>query len=318
MALPTLSKTWQFNVNQALAATGTVLLTLRSVMRAFVNSLLGFGSSPWTCRGSSNGVTAGMDLTNRWAADTDLVWAAGTRSWIVLRQTGIGSTFEICIDLNSSNSYFVSMFYSFVGFSGGSVSARPTASDETAVISSGQWTSSVDVAYKLHVLQSSDGKSIRMFCCTSSTVLNSFMAIDVPDNPSTGWTNPLVATWRGGNSGFAITLTTHNTATAAVAKHSGTLMSVYFTAEAFGGTVLPAAANLGNNANEISSEWELYPIGLGSSTVTRRGRIGSLPDIYWKPEGVGHGDTFPNDATRTFVSFGGVVVPWNGSVPALV
>lgn len=318
MALPTLSKTWQYNVNQALTATGTVLGTLRGVMRALVNSLLGFASNPWTCRGSSNGVTAAMDLTNRWAADSDLVWASGTRSWIVLRQTGIGSTFEICIDLNSSNAYFVSAFYSFVGFTGGSTSARPTASDETAIISIGQWTVSTDTAHKLHVMQSSDGKSIRMFCCVSSTVLSSFLSIDVPDNPSMSWTNPLVASWKGAGSGFAVTLASHNAASAAVAKHSATLMTVYFTAESFGGTVLPGSTGIGNTVNEISNEWELYPIGLGSSTVTRRGRIGSLPDIYWKPEGVGHGDTFPNDASRTFVAFGGVVVPWNGSVPALV
>ena len=42
MALPTLSKTWQFNVNNQTTAQGSVLADCRKTLRAIKNAMIGF------------------------------------------------------------------------------------------------------------------------------------------------------------------------------------------------------------------------------------------------------------------------------------
>jgi hypothetical protein len=116
MALPTLTKTWQFlrsdgvtpTTNRRLTAAGSGLDTQRQVLLHVVNDMLNFDLFPWTVIGSSNGgvggsgVSYGMDGVNRWTSTADLIFATNTgttHSWIVLQQAGIHSTFQICFDL---------------------------------------------------------------------------------------------------------------------------------------------------------------------------------------------------------------------------
>lgn len=316
MALPVLSKTWLFSVNQSIAAQGSVLATSRRILRTIVDSLVGFATNPWTVSGSSDSTTAGMDNTNRWDADSKLVWAGGTRSWIVLRQTGVGATFEVCIDLSSSSSSQLTFVFSHVGFTGGSTSARPTAADEAVVLNNGTWCHGADVASVIHAMQSNDGQLTRVHVVSVSTQQNTFWLIDLPADSSSGWTTPAVVTARGANSGVIGTLSTYNAAAASVGRHTAS-MNLHWTAEFAGSFVLPSSSNIGNVANELSSSWEVYPIGLACLSSPRRGRHGRMVDIWWAPEGVAHGDTYPGDSSRQFVSFGNMVFPWNGSVPVV-
>ena len=81
MALPTIDLTWRANINQTIAASGTLLTTNRRAVRAIKDSLIssaGYNVAPaslWTVRGSSDGSTAGLDGTDRWTSDGALVWA---------------------------------------------------------------------------------------------------------------------------------------------------------------------------------------------------------------------------------------------------
>jgi hypothetical protein len=316
VALPVLAKTWLYAVNQSIAPQGSALATMRRVLRTLVDSMLGFATSPWAVQGSSDSVTAGMDAVNRWVADANLVWSGGSRSWIVLRQTGIGATFEVCFDLSSGSSQIMTAVVSWVGFSGGSTSARPTAADELIVANNAQWCSGSDVAHVIHAMQADDGSSTRVHVVSQSTLQVSFLLFDLPMDPITGWSTPGVCVVRGATSGTIGTLTNFNSSAFSVGRHSGT-MNLHWTAEAAGGSVLPSTGSIGNVANEISSEWAVSPIGVVCLASPRRGRHGRLADIWWAEEGVAHGDTYPNDASRQFVTFGGMVFPWNGSVPVL-
>src|SRR4051812_18235561 len=96
MALPSLSKTWQFCVNQALAALGTALADNRRILRTNIKDiLLGGGTwtdssgstitpaGAWQVRGSSDSTAASLLAvgaagpgTDRWSSDGALVWAA--------------------------------------------------------------------------------------------------------------------------------------------------------------------------------------------------------------------------------------------------
>ena len=316
MAIPILTKTWQFDVNQSVTAQGSALATMRRVMRTIVDSLVGFATLPWVVRGSSDSVAAAMDSTNRWLADANLVWSGGTHSWIVLRQTGVSATFEICIDLSSGSAGIITVAFSSTGFTGGTTSARPTAADEVVSLSANQWCTGTDVAHVVHAMQSTDGKATRVAVCAQSTTLATFFLFDSPLDPVTNWADPVVVHTKGIGSGFVITLATMNTSTTAWGYQT-VAMPLYFTRGGFAGYSMASTSSIGGVGNEISGEWDLPGMGVACSTAGKRGRHGGLADIWWKPEGIGHGDTGPNDVTRQFVAMGGVFLPWDGSVVVL-
>src|SRR4051812_33626557 len=106
MSLPTLAKSWQYNVNQAYNATGSFLTNNRNLLLGIKNSFIGFAQNPWQVRGSSNSVSASLLAvgaagpgTDLWASTSNLVWASvgSAHSWIVLRQSQIASAFEVLI-----------------------------------------------------------------------------------------------------------------------------------------------------------------------------------------------------------------------------
>ena len=314
MALPVLAKTWQYAENQAVAAQGSGLATMRRVIRTSVDSMLGFASTPWMIIGSSNAVASGMDAVYRWATDADVIWSGGAHSWVVLQQTGISTTFQVCFDLNSSSSQMV-VVASTAGFTGGTTSARPTAVDEVVTLNA-TWCSNLDITHKVNVCQASDGSATRIFVLAASTTLTTFFMFDKPVNTISGWTDPYMVTTRGISSGIPVTQLSHLSQTASFGRRT-TAMALYWTGEYCGNYPLASVSSLGAVANEINSEWELYPIGLACLTTGNRGRVGSLVDIWWKAESVGHGDTFPLDGSRQFLAIGGLVVPWSGVVPQM-
>ena len=129
MALPTLEKTYEFVVNQRVdqVTYNTELSMHQKMMWDIKETLTGFTNAAWTVAGSSDGTTAGMDATDRWVAYTDLTWNTGNHSWIVLTRAAGG---QIVIDLDISSATPQQAFiYASVsgGFTGGSISARPTA-----------------------------------------------------------------------------------------------------------------------------------------------------------------------------------------------
>lgn len=327
MTLPALTKTWQFNVNNAMPAQGSVLATNRRLLRTIKNALIGFASNPWTVRGSSNGVTAAAtgDGVDRWAADSDLVFVntSGNRSWIVLRQTGISGTFEILIDCAASgstpttNGYGLLLYTSVAGFTGGSVSARPTAADEISVGSSlaSNWSLvQTDVSTRLSVMQSSDGACTRIFLFCAG-VLNFMWIFDKPINTPSAWVNPSYAL-AGISTNVSTYASIYGSPPGARSRINSTTATMYMMTEggaANQSNVLgPNDNTTGAIANELDGEWTLYPIALISITAPVRGRHATLPDMWIGCSGVAVGDTYPADGSNQFLHVGPLVVPWNG------
>jgi hypothetical protein len=321
MALPSLVKTWQFTyVNQAIATQGSVLLLNRRLFRSIKNALIGFASTPWTVRYSCNGTVPGTgvagDGVDRWAADTDLVWAASgnNHSWMVLQQAGINAGFQICIDLNSSVAYQGSIIVSpSAGFTGGTTTARPTATDEIAVISAAQFTlHSSDVALKWHVIQSTDGQCTRI-AVFSAGALQAYASFEKPKNPVTGWSNPSWSMWNGGTS---------NMANLANISSSGTTSSGKFRMSATNGNLFVASeghstgqlSSLLSGANAASAEFPMFPAAMASVTATIQGRHGEFFDLWAAQTGTASGDGYPaSGTTNQFVNVGQLIWPWNGS-----
>ena len=308
MPLPSLSKTWQHTVNQSAAAQGSANATNRNVLRLIKNALNGFGSNPWTVVSSSNGTVA--NSSDNWNSTSDMVGAnAGSpHSWIVLRQTGIATNFELCIDCSSATGAVGTIVISpSAGFTGGSTTARPTATDEIVVINGSTWTNnSSDVTVRYSVSQSTDGQCTRVWGAAAGSVVF-FWVFDKPADPVTGWSNPS-ASWAISGPGTYSTVVSTSAGRMRSGSTTGSLQMI-----CDGGTT--SAANdttWANVANEISSEWAIYPMSFACTTSTIRGRHGRFFDLWASSSALATGDTFPGDGSATFVQVGIVVLPWNG------
>ena len=324
MTVPTNQKTWPTTyLNQAVAAQGSADATSKLLIRTLKNSLIGFASNPWTVRGSSNSVAAGMDQVDRWSANSNLVWNSegSAHSWIVLRQTGIATNFELCINCTSTAPGFGCFISPSAGFTVGSTTARPTATDSITLQADNTVWAGADAAHVLSVFVSSDGQCTRVFCFRAGSN-NGFIILDKADNPVSGWGNPCVAYCVGTQTGECVTAANLGSLSAgAQGRGAAGGIRLAMTAEATLGSPssLPALAGVGDAANDYDSNWPFFPIGLVSTTVSNKGRHGSLFDAWVKPSGVSNGDTFPNDVNdRRFFAVGQFLHPWTANATAPV
>lgn len=322
MALPTLVKTWQHNVNNQITAQGTALADNRKLLRSIKNAMIGFGTNPWTVRYSCDSSSAGSagDGVDKWAADSNLVWAAAgsAHSWIVLRQTGIATNFELllsCEGAAAGGNVLTIVVSPSAAFTGGSTTARPTATDEIVLINGASWSGiSSDISSRWSVQQSTDGQSTRVIICASGAP-TAYWLLEKPANPTTGWSNPSVFAAVASSPTIAA-LT--STATPPWRMRSGsTTGNVTANVEGNNNALLPSDATVGNIANEIDSGWPMFPIGFACYTTGIRGRHGSINDLWMGSSSVASGDTYPGDASNQFAQFGILIFPWNGSTPAL-
>lgn len=343
MSLPTPDKTWQFNVNQALATTTVELTDHQRLLRTIKDTLVGFGLHPWTVGYSCNSVTAGTvnDGTDRWTLNTNLVWTNTTtaRSWMVLKQAATGFQLLLhCRDTVSATARGIGAYLSpSAGFTGGTTTARPTATDEitlcaeneTSTGNGGQWDGfNLASSVVLHVLHSSDGKCTRVFICRANACVASWF-IDIPKNPASSWTTPNVGSIKGL---FVTSSPTYARLVTATLANSPFFSSVN---SSFSGTTLIAASTLtcefyvgsagttqsvGQNitvVNDLSTSYPLLPTGIFSGTPGITTRLATMFDVWVSSTVPTTGDTFPNDTSRQFAVFGNIIVPWNGTVPVI-
>ena len=306
MALPTLAKTWQYNVNNLSPSQGSALASNKRVIRLIKDAMIGFASSPWTVVSSSNASVA--NSSDNWASDTDITMDSGAHSWIVLKQTGIASNFQICFDLNSASSYYMTYVVSqSAGFTGGSTTARPTATDEMVCLSSSQYSNNAaDIGLRWSVMQSTDGECTRILICGAGS-LKSIMILDKPANPITGWTNPFYTFWQ-----INATYSTYFTNYVGKIRAGSTDGTINYLQEGWNSRLASEDITWGNIANEISGEWGMYPLGFACDTTGIRGRHGSVYDLWAGSSSVAAGDTYPADGSNQFVHFGCLIFPWNG------
>jgi len=327
MGMPTKEKTWQYGpsgdpsafLNQLTGDT-TIDLTCKKTMWAIKESLIGFTTQPWTvvgsCDGSSNFDNIPATSNDYWVAATNLIWGTtGNHSWIVLKQTGVGSNFQICIELKGVVPYYaVIAFSASAGFTGGALNARPTATDEVVVINSQDWHwGNTNYAPALHVMQSTDGECTRIIACVNSTA-NMFVDISKPKNPSSGWSNPSIMTWvryqagAGEATSYAVLNDLANVFSyigSDAAKH---YMSTIGCVDRMNGQYI-------GGFNQLENAYEVYPIWLFATTASalnRRGTHGQIYDLWFGTvDGITTGDTYPGTG-KEYAQFGDLVVPWDG------
>lgn len=317
MPLPVLARgPYSFATNIILKSTGTAGSDHQRLIRRIKTELVAFGKG-WTVRRSSDGAgnVADSDL---WASDTNLVWAvAGSNhSWIVIYNTNIGANFEVCIDLNSATLGNGTVAVSHAGFTltAGTATARPTASDEQVIVSAAALhalgSSTFDVI--LNLMMSTDGTITRIFGF-SAYATKFFASFENPSNAVTGWTTTGMGLWLATAPAYSAL----NGASAVAAYkgfHSGA-MPMYLSGISL---VDGVAGNKGAQENNVvgAGEMSLLAIGLVSETTGKKGRHGTIADMYWGGSARVNGVVYPVD-TRLWIQVGCLVVPWDGSLPVI-
>jgi hypothetical protein len=316
MALPTLERTWQYNVNQAIISSGIASTDLKQLILQIKNSMIGFASNPWTVVSSSTGAV--VDNSDLWATISDIMVPqslGNPHSWIVLQQTGVtGGPLQLCIDMVES--YYGEMDRLIVlispsaGFTGGTISARPTATDEAFLVNKQKWISNTGANSKvLHVTQDSSGKSTRVFVFTSSTCILHILIETLADS---ALPVPVNVLW-----GYVVDV--QRTATYCYDNpvingyYNGTHYLSYMATEAFGSTPI-TNGNSGSTSN-FTSTFPIVPISSYSLTGGCQGRAGRFVDLYMGSSGVLTGGTYPlTPSDKEFAQFLQFITPWNGTV----
>jgi hypothetical protein len=319
MSLPVLEKTWQYNVNILSAVTGTDEGDVDSMILQIKNALLGFGLFPWQVVGSSNSLIFNMAGTDLLLTEGDIVHDfAAPHSWIVLKQPQISANASICIDLDHPTVNKLSLIFSpAAGFTGGSISARPTATDEKVMILRdfwiGTWPGTFGFPLRAHVWQSIDGQCTRLITAHSNAV-KGFWLIDKPANPVSGWTNPAIcAATPDLGAGLTLKYTNWFNTNPGMVRAEGPIgdMTLRLTSESQLTFPYPTVPQI---LIELTGEVGLTQIGVFHNvTVGQRGRHGRIFDM-WCTSGIPiTGDSFNGLGSHQFMIFDNFVLPWNGT-----
>jgi len=334
MATPTKEKTWEYDLNNFVLADNTssngAYFSTRKRLFQIKEILINNGSTtfttPWTVVSSSDSSTAGAG--DNWTVAADLVWrdddTSNVFSWIVLRQTGISATFELLItceeDSINNDGRQIGAWVAQAGFTGGTTTARPTATDERILQNStSDWWGSggndnIARSSQTHVWLSSDGECTRIVIHIG-TVPTAYWCFEKPKNPVTPWTDPYFAAIQGTSNvtTYQPTYANFYDTAVCVGRYNGVNTNMYMSGEGFASAA--AGENLIAVPNQLTGDWLANAIGLISTTSTFRGRQGEVFDLWWGTNAAddGMGRYFPADASKTFVQIGSLIFPWDGS-----
>lgn len=228
MSLPSLEKTYEFSINNAVAGDATQVNgssdatnDRKSLMLGIVNAFLDGGTFtvPWVVRGSSDASVSGIDAVNRWATIADLRWNVGTdgtppnaaHSWIILYNSALDV--ELLIDCSgnaNTDGACLLAYVSKLGFgvanggTDGSALLRPTATDECTLMDGindqeGSWSGNDNALarnWKWHVMASDDGEVWNVLIYQTN-VLTGFWRFERPRNPPSNWAEGVIALMAG-------------------------------------------------------------------------------------------------------------------------
>lgn len=329
MALPSLQKSWQFDTNNSYTAAASVKTSYEQLLYAIKVVLTSFPTNPWTVVASSNTTVA--NTSDNWTSASSVVFGSGAsnRSWIVLKQTGISSNFQLALIANNgvlgaTGEYGMFQISPSAGFTGlTSTSVNPTATDQYKIQVNDYWTffsPGAAFGFTIHGMQSTDGSCTRLVWCTGGQS-NGGLIIDTMQSPVTGLVTPVAAFCPSNTHPTATNIWGNATMVASnvnLRKTTGptTVASGFVTMHA-GGTYVGAYSS--GTINQISNEYPLMPMGVYSQQSGSYGFHGFIVDMWNGTTNVAatNGSTYPDDSTRQFVQFGNTVLPWDGSVVVL-
>jgi hypothetical protein len=313
-----------------------------------------FKTAGWTVVGScgcdishvGSEWTAGMDGVDRWInPDAVRVLDSTTTSWswIVLRNAGINATgqgYQLLISFDGSvdQAHYVTLFDSWsAGFTGGSITARPTATDEMGMLNNQEYMYTRSAVYSgtstvgIHGLWTSDGSMTRIFATShegADHYLNCIWCFERVSATARKpwWDKPYIAqvaalyydnpgddpaiddTYSGGQTDNEDRMWTR----------VGDLKLRVCQSSEQGGIVhtTPFCA-LGEmtqcQAVDVGGDWIATRAGIVSLSPVCPGWLGRRDDIWFIPEVMATGDYLPT-GTNTFLVLGDILIPTDGTL----
>jgi hypothetical protein len=342
MALPVLDKTWEIGIVELRTlGFGNSQQDMREAMYQLKESLVTGGAAPWTVEYSCDGVTAGTpgDAVDRWGSRADVSFGSvgidgqSGISWIVLKQAGLLANFQLmikCDSVDPTSATICEIYYSpNAGFTGGTTvdaSGRPTATDEESLaLPNSGWLHGATFnnsvrEFILYTFRSTDGQCTRIFAWNVTEQRHCLhVQLDLAKNPIPEWTEPVICGWTATTATTLHTYGSYNDSQSLLkSSHpSSGAMQLYLTGEGY------VASQGGQNhtlANDLNSEYAIYPMGVASLSLNAKGRHGEVFDMWWIPVSLVNYSTMPltPSATREFMVFDDMLLPHDGSVPIIL
>lgn len=326
MGLPTVTKTWQFTVNQTRYWNGDVW-DRRWVPLTIKNWLVANG---WTVRRSSN--SASVANSDLWSTISNLVHHYGDanasylKSWIVLRApAAMGATYDLMLTCGTVNgtsatscgTLLIKVCQGGYNLDGNTYTYPTAAGTDQPICRYGSTASGVhggrygvgrhDVGYtyRLHMMRTSDQKQYRIIICCNGYAQGIwiFERLDTVEAP-TVWTEPIVACVAAiGN----INTTDNNGETnndpfvAGAVQFSSALQAgwcksnigrAFINSQAVG--IYFSSEYISGDSlavqygvrNELTGKWPIYPVGVAVGDVGRRGHQGMMTDMWVGGSGI--------------------------------
>lgn len=288
--------------------------------------------TPWVVEYSCDGITAGSagDNVDRWGTVASLQWdtTGNAHGWMILSNTGVG--IEICFDLiqnsdSSDGAYMTVVVSAGAGFTGGSTTARPTATDELSILapSTVGWGSGTAGGnardFVWDMWRTEDGEVTYVIIWYNNFPIG-FWNFSKPQNPKAAWTGTqfvaaIMGTGEGAQTEIADWYDIDNLRTYRADRISTAntfnITNLYMTADTF--SLGPFAQEL-TTTNDVSGDYAAGPIGLVCDQSRFVGRQGELFDLVWGQEVLGNPvDYYPSGASKAWIQIGDLIFPWEGS-----
>lgn len=343
-------KTWQRAYRQITFADVPPIQTGQSTRQAAhrmnmwaIKTLL-VGTGAWTVMGSCGYVGAawasGMDGVDRWPDAVAVRWTetvGGYFSWIVLRNTAInasGQGYQICIACNPTvtQTNMMTLVDSWGGgFTGGSTTARPTASDEQVILDKKEYAFSSSSVYSgstplgVNCLWTTDNTMTRICMAMhegASHYLNYVWCFEVAAvaGRRSWWDKPYIAQVAGpyyrymtdsvdGGQTDTIARMVTRVADYKVRVVNTTETTGFVTGE----THEHGALGMLTYAQTVdgNGDWIATRVGV-SALEAIAGWLGRREDLWYIPESMATGDYLPT-ATFDFFVFGDLLLPNDGT-----
>lgn len=331
----TLVKTWYTTANRVFDDTSTAtrtasscLFALKAFMKGEITGTNGTGGAPpsssyWTCSGSSDSATAGLDGTDRLGATYNAAkWvraAAGVaHTWIVLKSptTMQDQPWYVCIDWGTATDQTFNISVSHNAFTGGSTTAKPTATTESSYAGA-TFYESTTTASKAHFVTDADGNFWFFASRNGSNLVQTVVTFqNLTDTRSSGDAGRCIlfqaflATGIGAPDmsgtdysarGVAIDGTTAAAATILL------LLKPVFTGSSF--TSVAATVNANDSKVDALPFGYIYDI-----TTGKKGMRGRIPDLWYIATQVAIGANDPNAAGVTRTRIGTILIPCSVSL----
>ena len=343
MAIPSLTRTWAVT-HTVLPALANIDLHYRAFWAAVFNGLLATGKWTMPYAMQWNGGVNGDDylnVTSGWNnLATSFRWNTTYPSFMVFQQTASGAQLAFIFNHEGAGNYAARMQIAFsrTGFVAGGARSpsylpttgvsewtcltttggyggKHTLSGGKAVVLGGTNGTYTPVQTVLNIWQSTDGLSTRLnvFYNNFSTC---FIDVSPLTNATAGFGNPIACVGNSYTTGVprAVDLLTTGTGFTHDFTYGTTAYTMTSTIEG------PRSNNLHDFItvpNDLDSTWAIYGMGAVSGDIGARGHHGRHTDIWFSPSNIAEGSTFPNDTSRQFIVVGGIVLPWDGTVPQL-